>query len=69
MDVVETKREGVVVFLTEGELAILANAINEALESVEAWEFSTRVGVEPDVADKLRRQLGDALASLSGDRV
>ncbi len=37
MDVVETKREGVVVFLTEGELSILANAINEALEAVEAW--------------------------------
>ena len=65
MDVIEAKREGALVFLTEGQLTILANALNEALEAVEAREFSTRVGVEPEVADTLRRQIGAALATLA----
>ncbi len=47
------------------ELSVLINALNEALEAVEAWEFSTRVGVEPHTAETLQKQLV-AIANRSG---
>lgn len=44
----------VVVQLDRVEVVALANALNEAREAVEDWEFSTRIGVEPDAAEALR---------------
>ena len=61
MDLIQARRDGVVVLLKEREMVILANAINEILEGVERWEFSTRVGVEREEAEELRRKIGDIL--------
>jgi len=43
--------------LTESELNVLRNGLSEALEALEDWEFSTRMGVARDEA----RQVRDAL--------
>ena len=40
----------VIVAVTRDELRLLASSIGEALEAVEPWEFSTRLGAEPDEA-------------------
>lgn len=50
-----------VVATTRGELAVLAGAINEALEAVEEWEFDTRLGVTPEQARTLRDRLNEVL--------
>ena len=43
--------------LTAGEIVLLANALNEAREAVEEWEFATRLGSTPAEAEALRREL------------
>lgn len=50
-----------VIATTRDELAVLAGAINEALEAVEEWEFDTRVGATPDQARELRDRLNAVL--------
>jgi len=47
----------VVIRLARSEVVSLVNALNEARENLEDWEFSTRMGVEPDDAEALRRAL------------
>lgn len=44
MKEIETKADGVTVKLSGDDIDLLMNAINETLENVEAWEFSTRTG-------------------------
>lgn len=44
----------VVLALTRKELGLLANALNEASEEIEEWEFETRLGSTPDEAEELR---------------
>lgn len=47
---------GATIQLTKKELATLSNALNEVLngpEAIEAWEFSSRMGVEPSEAKRL----------------
>ena len=48
--------------LSEEELVLLNNALNEILHGpdalVENWEFVARTGFERDVADKLLLRLG-----------
>jgi hypothetical protein len=56
----------VVLHLTEHELIILANAIHETLEPVDASEFDTRVGATPEEVNVLRRKLGTILEALQG---
>ena len=43
--------------LTKREIILLANALNEAREAVEEWEFATRLGVTLAEADTLSRAL------------
>jgi hypothetical protein len=50
-----------VITISRGELRLLANSIGEALEAVEAWEFSTRLGVEPEQARAARDQINEML--------
>jgi hypothetical protein len=50
-----------VVGATRDELVLLANALNEALEAVEGWEFDTRLGGSPDEARELRSKIKDLL--------
>ena len=46
-----------VVAISRDELSLLANAITEALEAVEEWEFETRLGATRDHAKVLRTRL------------
>jgi hypothetical protein len=46
-----------VVSLTEHELMILANSINETREAIEEWEFETRVGASSAEAELLHQQI------------
>ena len=64
MHLIQSTVEGAIVLLTQRELTILANAINETLQEVEDWEFSTRVGVEPAEADILRRKIVETLTTI-----
>jgi len=54
----------IVLHLTRAELLLLAGSVNEAIEAVEDWEFSTRLGAEKDDARALRTQLGDLITRL-----
>lgn len=58
--------DDVILTISRDQLALLANCMNEAMEAVEDWEFSTRLGVDKSVARALARDLGEALHR-SGD--
>lgn len=64
MDVITTDADTATVRVSKRELMILANAINEAREAVEEWEFSTRLGAEPAEAEELRGKLKTLLTQL-----
>jgi len=49
--------------LSENELVLLANALNEAREAIDELEFATRLGVSAKEADDLRRKLHTILAA------
>ena len=48
---------GATVELDAQEFVAFANCLNETLEAVEDWEFSTRVGVERSVVETMLRSL------------
>jgi hypothetical protein len=50
-------QERIVLSLTRQELLLLTGAVNEAIEAVEDWEFSTRLGAEEGEARELRSDL------------
>lgn len=56
----------VAVELSEHELVLLMNAINEALNAVDEWEFETRLGARPAEAKELHRKLRSLLAPHAG---
>ncbi len=60
------RKKVVPVELSEHELVLLANAINEAMEAVDEREFQTRLGARREEADELHRKLSSILASLDG---
>ncbi len=49
----------IVLHLTLPELLLLAGSVNEAIEAVEDWEFSTRLGTDKANARALRGELDD----------
>jgi hypothetical protein len=57
----------VVLYLTRAELLLLAGSVNEAIEAVEDWEFSARLGTDKANARTLRTELGDLIARLAPD--
>jgi hypothetical protein len=61
------RTDPIVLHLTRAELLLLAGSVNEAIEAVEDWEFSTRLGAEKDDARALRTQLGDLITRLPPD--
>jgi hypothetical protein len=65
MDNPKIDGDAVMVQLSKKELIILANAINEAQEAVEEWEFLTRIGASPTEAEDLRRRLKALLSSMT----
>lgn len=56
--------EVVVLSLTRDQLLLLAGAVNETIEAVDDWEFTTRLGAEKDAARALRTELRNAIAML-----
>ena len=67
MEVIHIENGRASIRLSEEEAVILLNAINEAREAVEDWEFQTRIGVEPAVVDVLRKELRTLLAAMRGE--
>jgi len=64
MDAVETNGESALVRLTHLELVIIANAINEAREALEPWEFATRMGAEIPEVEHFRGAIKAVLAAV-----
>jgi hypothetical protein len=54
----------IVIHLTRAELLLLAGSLNEAIEAVEDWEFSTRLGTDKANARTLRTELDNLIARL-----
>jgi len=50
--------------LSRPQLYLLAGAVNEAIEAVDEWEFSTRLGASKADARQLRTDLRLAIAKL-----
>ncbi len=53
--------------LTKQELITLTNALNEVIngpEAIEAWEFSTRMGVETAEAERLLVKINALMTSI-----
>lgn len=63
MRVVDTSDEGATIEFSRAELVLLANALNETLEAIDAEEFDTRVGASTADAQALQERL---LAHLRG---
>lgn len=57
----ETNADEVVVAISRDDLVGLANALGEALQAVDDWEFDTRVGLLPENARALRDQISEIL--------
>jgi hypothetical protein len=54
----------IVLHVSRAELLLLAGSVNEAIEAVEDWEFSTRLGADKADARALGAGLGALIASL-----
>jgi hypothetical protein len=54
----------VVLHLSQQELLFLAGAVNETIEAVDDWEFSTRLGVDKSAARATRSEMGQMIAAL-----
>ena len=46
-----------VLVLSRGELAFLANSVQEALEVVDEWELDTRLGMRPEESRMLHDRI------------
>ncbi|HOX08345.1 MAG TPA: hypothetical protein PK280_18265 [Planctomycetota bacterium] len=58
MELLRKLSAGVEVRLSQDELVIINNAINEALEALDQSEFGTRMGASVSEAQALLSQLG-----------
>jgi hypothetical protein len=58
------RSDEIILHLTRAELLLLAGSVNEAIEAVEDWEFSTRLGADKTDARVLSVVLGDLIACL-----
>jgi hypothetical protein len=57
MDATRVAKDKITISFPPNELAFLSNAINEALEAVEDWEFQTRTGETRKRASEIQAQL------------
>lgn len=53
MQIVSRNTENIVLQLSTEEAALLVNALNESLESIEDWEFDIRMGASKEQVEKL----------------
>lgn len=58
MEAINITKDKITVAFSPEELAFLSNAINEALEAVEEWEFQTRTGETRKRAKEMEAELG-----------
>jgi hypothetical protein len=61
MEATNITRDRITVAFSPEEVAFLSNAINEALEAVEEWEFQTRTGETRRRAMEIHAQFGKFL--------
>ena len=61
MEATKITKDKITVAFSPEELAFLSNAINEALEAVEEWEFKTRTGETRKRAMEIHAQLMELL--------
>ena len=61
MEATNITKDKITVAFSPEELAFLSNAINEALEAVEEWEFQTRTGETQKRAKEIQAKLGELL--------
>lgn len=61
MEATNITKDKITVAFSPEELAFLSNAINEALEAVEEWEFQTRTGETRKRAMEMHAQFGKLL--------
>ena len=61
MNATHIAKDNITISFGPDELAFLSNAINEAMEAVEDWEFQTRTGETPERAREIQAQLGKFL--------
>jgi hypothetical protein len=64
MELVRTGGE-IVISVSQSELRLLASSVGEALECVDAWEFQTRLGADPDDARRLRGAINEILGTIA----
>lgn len=64
MRVVEFGQGGVTVQLTRDEVGFIGNAINETIEALDAWEFSTRTGTTIPEAKDIQQQIKKIYADI-----
>lgn len=50
---VEITKGSAILKVSQDEISIIINCMNETLEAVEDWEFQTRLGVSPDEVKKM----------------
>jgi len=61
MQVLQQDSRGATVSLTQEDLRIINNALNETCEFIAEWEFATRVGAQRDEALALLEQVNKLL--------
>jgi hypothetical protein len=64
---ISTMGDGIRIELSELELVVVNNALNEVLNGIDLFEFSTRIGVERDQVVELLSQVSAALDRRPGD--
>ena len=57
----------VVLSMTRQELFLIAGAVNEIIDAIEDWEFSSRLGTSKDDARGLRSELRRIISELPPD--
>jgi hypothetical protein len=57
MKAIEITKDAILVELSQKELNVLCNSLNEAMKGIEAWEFRIRTGIEVEDAETLLQAL------------
>jgi len=57
MNAIKINRETIIIELSKDELGVLTNALNEVCNSIEVWEFDTRMGVTIEDAQVILQHL------------
>jgi hypothetical protein len=63
------EQEKIILSLSRAELLLLAGCVNETLEAVEDWEFSTRLGAEKTEVERLGADLRTAIQELPENKI